>query len=161
MNQKKGIFFTPLPPIWTNVSFSAIFFLEGIPYRIHWLPISATIFSLSTRYFKTSSCFLFPIFWPITLKVSVRKASFLYREARNDKTIYISTSVKLFLLKYGHTKHKHIFSLLGKGGKFWSHNFHWNLLYNLILFYCIFKWGTSAGVLELPRSVWSCRHFVL
>ena len=31
MNQKKGFFFTPLPPIWTNVSFSAIFFLEGIP----------------------------------------------------------------------------------------------------------------------------------
>ena len=28
---KKGDFFTPLPPVWTNVSFSAIFFLEGIP----------------------------------------------------------------------------------------------------------------------------------
>ena len=26
---KKGIFFTPLPPIWTNVSFSAIFFLKA------------------------------------------------------------------------------------------------------------------------------------
>ena len=26
MNLKKGIIFTPLPPIWTNVSFSAIFF---------------------------------------------------------------------------------------------------------------------------------------
>ena len=29
---KKGDFFTPLPPVWTNVSFSAIYFLEGIPY---------------------------------------------------------------------------------------------------------------------------------
>ena len=26
---KKGDFFTPLPPIWTNVSFSAIFFLNA------------------------------------------------------------------------------------------------------------------------------------
>ena len=28
---KKGDFFTPLPPVWTNVPFSAIFFFEGIP----------------------------------------------------------------------------------------------------------------------------------
>ena len=26
---KKGAFFTPLPPVWTNVSFSAIFFLKA------------------------------------------------------------------------------------------------------------------------------------
>ena len=26
---KKGDFFTPLPPVWTNVSFSAIFFLKA------------------------------------------------------------------------------------------------------------------------------------
>ena len=29
---KKGwFFFTPLPPVWTNVSFSAIFVLDGFP----------------------------------------------------------------------------------------------------------------------------------
>ena len=33
---KKGDFFTPLPPIWTNVSFSAIFFFERIPYSLKW-----------------------------------------------------------------------------------------------------------------------------
>ena len=31
---KKGELFYPLPPIWTNVPFSAIFFLEGIPKYI-------------------------------------------------------------------------------------------------------------------------------
>ena len=31
---KKGDFFTPLPHVWTNVSFSAIFLGDGFPYLI-------------------------------------------------------------------------------------------------------------------------------
>ena len=31
MSYKKGIFFTPLPPVWTNVFFSAIFFFGRHP----------------------------------------------------------------------------------------------------------------------------------
>ena len=44
---KKGDFFTPLPPVWTNVSFSAIF--EGIPKQYFFL-VYFTIFRCIVRY---------------------------------------------------------------------------------------------------------------
>ena len=46
---KKGDFFTPLPPIWTNVSFSAIFFLEGIPNQIISYNTTLNCFSVIRR----------------------------------------------------------------------------------------------------------------